>query len=96
MHLTEDEKQAIRKFFKSFGVKDWVIISLCILNCFFLISLGPASTIVSPPLMLAPQKDYSEELRACMIVVDKCDENSRVVDVQIKAIFEATKKELCK
>lgn len=63
-------------------LRDWSIMGL-----FFLGAIA---------LIKGSGEDHSKELDLCLRVVQECEVQSHLVNEQIQAIFNSTKKELCK
>ena len=101
MYLTDKEREWLKEraklllvWLKDRGhLKDVAIIILTVM-CLTLALVGKfiKEQAVAPP---PPQINYLEQFNKCMHVVEQCKQSADQVDVQIRAIFEATKKELC-
>lgn len=63
-------------------VRDWSLVGLFFLGVIALIT--------------GNQDDHSKELDLCLRVTQECEEQSHLVNAQIQAIFNSTKKEICK
>lgn len=100
MYLTEKEREWLKDKVKFLLIwlkardnfKDIVIIILTVL-CLTLALVG--KFLKEQAITQPPQVNYLEQFNQCMHVVETCKQNADQVDVHIKAIFEATKKELC-
>jgi len=69
------------------ALRDWSMIGLLVIATIALLTKGCDDPVLA---------DHSVELNACLQVVQKCEENTHQVDAQIQAIFDATRKEMCK
>jgi len=92
--LNENEKKifvaALKKLMAiRLTFKDSILGAVCATT------IGTALTSRVEKVYIEKRNDYSQELNKCQAVVSKCEENAMQVDVQIKAIFEATKEQLC-